>query len=56
MNTVFSIGKVWAVNGSAVAVITLAHVQGAVAIALGLVSIAYTLHKWRQDNKQNKDQ
>ncbi len=43
--------KVWIANMTTLCVITLANVQAVLAIVLTLISIAFTIDKWRKGNK-----
>jgi hypothetical protein len=44
--------KVWIANMTSMALITLANLQALLAIGLTVLSMAYTIHKWRKDNRE----
>ena len=41
--------KVWTANLATMAVINLSSLQAVLTITLTIVSIAYTIHKWRKE-------
>lgn len=46
-----AITSVWLVNGTTVATLTLTNIKDFAALALTLLSIAFTIHQWRKEKK-----